>query len=768
MRRGSLTFLPGSSTRHLVTSLALVSCLGLTVPAAAAGGHALDRTSGAPAALSPRPDDASRDATGLTAGFATVDMTWRAGAKPGQVGTEADTAAMIELWRGLGKVLLHGYHYQTLDRPVVFLEYATAWTLDHLEARVADIRYDVYNTVFEPGRGLHTRATAKAMVLADGEDKVAVVRADLYLMQKHIWRRVTELVAEETGIPPEHILIAATHNHSAADAAFTAAGLASLADDFDPRHFVWITHRIAEAIIAADRVRVPASMGAIRSTLRAVQRNVIGPATGQAIPPGGTEPVDVPAGYPVDFFDDALWILYFNDLSSGERIGAYVVFGMHPESLEDGHGLLSSDFFGPMEAGLEKRWGCPVMWSPGALGDVEPDNGTNTGTDYWREDFAVLDQQVQVLVDAIGPVLETPSATDQVLPSRNDIDVDARLRLFAGPPNTNYPGPNPWMLPVTEYLSPEWPITCVRAMTETANLVLQAVRLGDVLLLGSPSEVTTDMALHIRSRVDDVEGDLYQGYVWPDAEPWVADYVDQNFDDSELTAGEGFAMPIVLSQVNDWMGYMVTRWEFDNRNHYRQSLTLYGDETANYLAASFEGLARELRGEPAVYSAWDDPSWADLDLEDDVYAFVADLDGWVSDWARDIPPSDPFLVGRVLQDPWLEDDGEMHVPAVHFQWGGGTSDLGFPRVIVQQDVGFGVWEDVIDETDPHLWLLYRSGGYWEAVWHLVDPSWQGNFRFLVTGVSRGTVAGVSDPDPLWDPEGMNRTYQVVSLSISVP
>ncbi len=722
-----------------------------------------------PERSSPPPSHAAaREGVSLSAGFATVDMTWRPGAKPGQVGTEPDTAAMIDLWRGLGKVLLHGYRYQTLDRPEALLEYATSWTLEHLEERLGEIRYDRYNAVFEPSRGLHTRSTVKAMVLASGGRKVAVVRADLYLMQKHIWRRVAELVADETGLAPEQILVAATHNHSAADAAFTAAGIASLADDFDPRHFVWITHKIAEAIIEADRARVPASMGAIRTTMRAVQRNVIGPATGQAVPPGETEPVDVPAGYPVDFFDDALWILYFNDLSTGDRLGAYVVFGMHPESLEDGHGLLSSDFVGPMEAGLEARWGCPVMWSPGALGDVEPDNGTNTGTDFWREDFSVLDQQVETLVSAIGPVLESPASTDQVLPSRNDLVVDARLRVFAGPPNTNYPGATPWMLPVTEYLSPEWPITCVRAMTETANIVLQAVRIGDVLLLATPGEVTTDMAMHIRSRLNDIEGDLYQGYVWPDAQPWVEDYVNQNFDDSELSADQGFAMPIVLSQSNDWMGYMVTRWEFDNRNHYRQSLTLYGDETANYVAEVFENLALEFRGAPPEYLAWDDPSRTDLDLEDAVYAFVADLDDWVATWSESIPASDPMLVGRTIQDPTLEEVGEMGVPAVHFQWGGPTSDLGFPTVIVQHELDFGVWEDVIDETDPHLWILYRKGGYWEAVWHLVDPAWTGNYRILVRGVFRGTTEGASEPDPLWDPRGMNRPYQVLSTTFSVP
>lgn len=773
--------------RHPI-ALGLITALGAYLGTTActsspASPSPLDASAGPTGALSAAQSEASsfdeavrrlslnklEGAQSLTAGFASVDFTWRAGAKPGQVGTDANVFQIALLWKDLIHLILPAYRYQKKNQVLEELQMATDWTVDYLNDRIDDMPYDQYVDVFEPGRGVHTRTSAKAFVAESNGTKVAVVRADLYLMQKVIWRRVGELVAAQTGLKPENILIAATHNHSAADATFTAAGISTLAETFDSRHWVWVTNKIAEAIIKADQARVPAKMGAIRTKLREVQRNIIGPSTASVVPPGETTAVTVQAGYPRDYFDDDLSLVYFQNATTGAKLGAYVVFGMHPESLYEGHGMLSAEFFGLMENGLESRWGFPVMWSPGALGDVEPDDGTNFGTDFWREDFQRLEEQAAVLVDSVGPVLEeAPKPSDLVVTPRGDIVVNSRMRLFPGPPNTSYPGPTPWQVPVTEYLSPDWPIACARALTETTNLMLQSIQLGDVVLLASPSEITTDLSKHIKSRVDSVEGNLYQGYVWPDAEVWVEEEINQNFDNTELPSTQGFYLPIVLSQSNDYMGYMVTRWEFNNRHHYRQEMTLYGEETANYVAAGFEDLVLELRGgSPKTYS-FDEPSTLDLTLENDVYNTISSLESVVAEWSRKIPSQDKARIGKVEKGPELVADDELGVPAVHFGWKGGTSDLPLPVVTVERDTGNGVYETVTTDAGPHVWLLYSRGGSWEAVWHLKDYPGPGTYRFLVRGQYRGAENAAGPVDVIWDPDGRNVSYSVVSIPITVP
>lgn len=701
----------------------------------------------------------------LTAGYAAVDITWRAGAKPGQVGTSANVVAIGRLWRQLADLITDGVRLQSRDKPERLLESATSWTLDYLEGRNKALEYDKYSDVYLPSRGIHTHSEVKAMVVESAGEKIAFVRVDLYLMQRHIHRRVAELVSDQTGIPADNILIAATHNHSAADAAHTAAGISTLSETFDARHFTWLTHKISDAIVQADAGRVPVTMGAVHTRLRATQRNIIGPATAEVVPPEGGDPVVVQAGYPRDFFDDDLWVLEWRRVDTGERLAVNFIFGMHPESLEDEHGMLSSDYVGLTEMGLEERWQTAVMMLPGCMGDIEPDDGTNFGTDFWREDFLTLDEQAAVLVDNIAPVLESgPLPTDDVLPHRSDLVVSAAARLLPGPPNPTWASPTPYQLPVTTYIYEDLPLVAVRALSESANLYLQVLQVGGVLLMGSPSEITTDLGRHIRSRVNGVEGDVWQGYQWPDNPDWVDERVNQNFTGGEMGADDGFAMPIVISQANDYQGYMVTRWEFENRHHYRMSMTLFGHMTADYVATRMEGLARELRGEPPLTETWDDPSTLDLELEQQIFDVVSDVDPLVAQFSLGIPAQDPLDMGTQPIGPIFSPTDEMGSPSWAFGWLGNTADTGNPTVRIERQLASGQWTPVIDDTSPHLWLMYEPGGLWKAIWHLVDIPTTGTYRFTVSGVYRGSVAGTSAPDPLWDPEGKNRTYQVTSAS----
>jgi hypothetical protein len=226
-------------------------------------------------------------------------------------------------------------------------------------------------------------------------------------------------------------------------------------------------------------------------------------------------------------------------------------------------------------------------------------------------------------------------------------------------------------------------------------------------------------------------------------------------------------MPIVLSQVNDYLGYMVTRWEFNNRTHYRQSMTLFGEDTANYVAGRFEGLARELRGQAPEVLEWDEPSELGVTLEDDIYATVSDLEPWVTSWASEIPADNAQQMGRILSDVEVVNDDEMGAQAVHFSWQGGTSDLPIPSVRVERQSSSGTWSLVMDDVHPHVWVLYEKGGKWEAVWHWKDAPEPGTYRIRVEGLYRGASDGTSTPDPLWDPSGRNVPYQVVSGDLAV-
>src|SRR5688572_22424714 len=62
--------------------------------------------------------------------------------------------------------------------------------------------------------GLHDELYARAFVVDDGEAQVAVVSCDLLGVHGSTVAAARRLIEERCGIPGEHVLSAATHNHS--------------------------------------------------------------------------------------------------------------------------------------------------------------------------------------------------------------------------------------------------------------------------------------------------------------------------------------------------------------------------------------------------------------------------------------------------------------------------------------------------------------------------------------------------------------------------
>src|SRR5262245_4870311 len=59
----------------------------------------------------------------------------------------------------------------------------------------------------------HDRLHARCLVLDDGTTKIAIAVCDSCMIPREITDEARKLVSTGTGIPPEHILISATHCH---------------------------------------------------------------------------------------------------------------------------------------------------------------------------------------------------------------------------------------------------------------------------------------------------------------------------------------------------------------------------------------------------------------------------------------------------------------------------------------------------------------------------------------------------------------------------
>lgn len=215
---------------------------------------------------------------------------------------------------------------------------------------------------------------ARCLVLDDGTTRIAFAVVDTCMMPRELIDRAKELAHKETGIPVERMLISATHTHSAPSA------MGCLGSRADPAYAAWLPARIAHGIVEANQQLVPARVGWTvvddwehtfnRRWIRRPDRLLTDPfgvRNVRAHMHPGHESKDVtgPSG-PVD---PALSLLALQALD-GKPLALLANYSQHYY----GSPLLSSDYYGRFAQHLAKGLGADQrfvgMMSQGTSGDL--------------------------------------------------------------------------------------------------------------------------------------------------------------------------------------------------------------------------------------------------------------------------------------------------------------------------------------------------------------------------------------------------------------
>jgi neutral ceramidase len=102
---------------------------------------------------------------------------------------------------------------------------------------------------------VHDRLHARCLVLDDGTTTIAFAVCDSCMIPREVTDEAKRLAQEKTGIPPERILISATHTHTAP----TVAGV--FQSDPDAAYQKYLAERIAAGIAQAHAQLAPAKIG---------------------------------------------------------------------------------------------------------------------------------------------------------------------------------------------------------------------------------------------------------------------------------------------------------------------------------------------------------------------------------------------------------------------------------------------------------------------------------------------------------------------------
>lgn len=106
-----------------------------------------------------------------------------------------------------------------------------------------------------PVTGVHDRLFARALVLDDGQMRLAIVICDACMIGREVFDAAKKKVQEEIGLPANRMLMAATHTHAAVRAIHIGT------EQADDEYHRFLSRRIADAVIQAEKNLATARVG---------------------------------------------------------------------------------------------------------------------------------------------------------------------------------------------------------------------------------------------------------------------------------------------------------------------------------------------------------------------------------------------------------------------------------------------------------------------------------------------------------------------------
>jgi hypothetical protein len=365
-----------------------------------------------------------------------------------------------------------------------------------------------------PSTNVHDELHARCLVLDDGQTRLALVVCDLLGIGRLVSDEARKLIDERLKIPPSHVLISATHTHSASSAMGSDRFQREQTLD-DYQRFV--ARRIADGVQRALHNLRPAELafGAAEAPQHVFNRRwFMQPGTVPPNPFGTTDLVKMNPGAgnpnltePAGPTDPTVSFLALRE-PGGRLISVFSAYSLHYVG-GVGNGDISADYYGMYCKGLMRLLGAGQQNPPfvavmanGTSGDV---NNIN-----FRQPRARQQPYEQMRFVADDVAAKVYSAMDGLKYSRQ-VTLDARYRE----PTLRWRRPTEEQLAWAKTTAAAGPkvargadlsyIYAQRALKlaeypETTTVPLQALRIGDVCIGTMACEVFCEIGLEFKRR----------------------------------------------------------------------------------------------------------------------------------------------------------------------------------------------------------------------------------------------------------------------------
>ena len=348
---------------------------------------------------------------------------------------------------------------------------------------------------------------ATTLVLANDETSLAIVTCDVCGIPSQQVAALRAMVAERTGIPAANVLVNTSHSHSGP---FT-----SIHDDMSDHeraysttliHAIAGTVEMAQSDLEACRVTHGAGSVAVNVNRR------------EALAAGGTVLGENARGA----LDTTVQLLRV-DTEEGEPLAALVHYACHPVVLYPPSHAVSADFVGVARGLFEAASGATMLFVQGACGNINP-IGQRSEMDMrerlWGIGSALGAEALQVYsLSGLHTAFGQLAPLEPVLAAAHE-----KLALDLHTPNEPPPTFST-RTPALRYWTP--PLVGEHQV----EFEVQALRIGDVALVGGAGEVFIELAQAVQER-SPFDHTMYLGYTNGDIGyiPTVAAYPEGGYE----------------------------------------------------------------------------------------------------------------------------------------------------------------------------------------------------------------------------------------------
>ncbi len=358
---------------------------------------------------------------------------------------------------------------------------------------------------------VHDELHSRALVLDDGTTKLAIVVNDSCMIPREVFDEAKRLASEATGIPATHMMMSATHTHSAASSASVFQSEA----DMEYRAFLVV--RIADAVRRANNNLAPARIGWGKASVPdqvqnrrwqmipgKVLKNPSGTGDQVKMNPGMKNPALLKPAGPTD--SEVVFLTL--QRTNGQHLALLADYSLH---YVGGNPGISADYYGAFADRIQELLHADRQ-DPPFVGILANGTSGNINNIPWRdgdtnkyapgEKIKIVANRVatEVTKALLGAQLHDwiPLAAVQQELTLGVRKPDAAALARAKDILVKAPNQFPRLKGLDEIYARE--TVQMADYPDRVTLILQALRLGDLAVTAIPCEVFSEIGLELKAK----------------------------------------------------------------------------------------------------------------------------------------------------------------------------------------------------------------------------------------------------------------------------